>query len=134
MSSILRKVKSVPNLIKRRKSGQKLEKLCDPIYEPEPLRPRNWLFLEHCRLMTELVDYFIMLHEDEDDEKKEVWYWANDIDEENPMTYQVDSKSTVSNSLLFHQQPDSSSTVPLTITQQADFARYFKAYRPRRRL
>jgi len=65
MSSILRKVKSLPALIKKRKSIQKLEKLCDltPLpYERPPSRPRNWLFLEHCQLLERLVDCFIELH------------------------------------------------------------------------
>src|SRR5271156_1156157 len=126
MSSILRKVKSLPALIKKRKSSQKLEKLCDSIYESPPPRPRNWLFLEHCRLLENLANYFIVLHREEKEGK--VWYWVNDIDEEYPMTYQLDSMSMVSDSLLFNQQSNSSATTHLTLGQQTDFAQYFKNY------
>ena len=128
MSSILRKVKSLPALIKKKKSSQKLEKLCDSIHESQPSRPRNWLFLEHCRLLEDLVNYFIILHREEKEEK--VWYWANDIDEEYPMTYQLDSTSMVSDSLLFNQPSDSSPSTHLTIEQETDYARYFRNYRP----
>ena len=126
MSSILRKVKSLPALIKKRKSSRKLEKLCGPIYESSPPRPRNWLFLEHCRLLEDLTNYFIALYQDENEE--EVWYWANDIDEKYPMTYRLNSTSMVSDSLLFDQRIDSPSTTLLTTGQQMDLTRYFKNY------
>src|SRR5271163_3663819 len=104
MSSILRKVKSLPTLIKKRKSTQKLEKICNliPLPSERPLsRPQNWRFLEHCRLLENLVDYFIALHnENEDSNRKEVWYWANDLDEEYPMTYRPDNDAMVSDSLI----------------------------------
>jgi hypothetical protein len=132
MSSILRKVKSLPALIKKRKSSQKLEKLCDSTYKSPPPRPRNWLFLEHCRLLENLVDYFIVLHREE--EKAKVWYWANDIDEEYPMNYRLDSTSMVSDSLLFIQPTDSSSATRLSVDQQTDLTWYFKNYRSPRRL
>ena len=140
MSSILRKVKSLPALIEKRKSSQKLEKLCDstPLpYEQPPSRPRNWLFLECCQLLEYLVDYFIVLHgEDEESspEQGKIWYWENDFDEEYPMTYRPDNDSMVSDSLLSDQGFDSSFTVPLTNHQQMTLARYFKTYRPPRRL
>src|SRR5271156_5562721 len=132
MSSILRKVKSLPALIKKRKSSQNLEKLCDSIYESPPPRPRNWLFLEHCRLLENLANYFIVLHQEGKEGK--VWYWANDVDEEYPMTYQLDSTSMVSDALLFNQPSPSSSTTRLTMNQQTDYTRYFRTYRPHRRL
>ena len=133
MSSILRKVLSLPNLIKKRKSQQKIDKLCELTYEYRPPRPSNWLFLERCQLMTELVDYFIELYKEEEEEgQAEVWYWANDINEEYPMTYRLGLESTVLDSLLHCQWLDSSSTVPLTRAQQTDMARYFKTYRPPR--
>ena len=72
MSSILRKVKSLPVLMKKRESSQKLKKLCDSIYEPQPPRPRNWLFVERCRLLEDLANYFIVLQEKEE----KVWYWS----------------------------------------------------------
>jgi hypothetical protein len=140
MSSILRKVKSLPALIKRRKSIQKLEKLCDltPLpYERPPSRPRNWLFLERCQLLERLVDCFIELHgADEKDgrEQEKIWYWANDFDEEYPMTYRPDNDSMVSDSLIRDLGLDSSFTVPLTNDQQTTFTRYFRAHRPHRRL
>ena len=62
MSSILRKVKSLPVLIKKRKSSQKLEKLCNSIYKTPLPRPQNWLFVEHCQLLEDLANYFIVLH------------------------------------------------------------------------
>jgi hypothetical protein len=132
MSFILRKVKSLPALIKKRKSSQKLEKLCDSIYESPPSRPRNWLFLEHCRLLENLTDYFIALHEEEKEER--VWYWANDVDEEYPMRYHPDSMSMVSDALLFNQPMESPSKTRLTMGQQTEFTRYFKNYRSPRRL
>ena len=132
MSFILRKVKSLPALIKKRKSSQKLEKLCDATYESSPPRPRNWLFLEHCRLLENLANYFMILHREEEEAK--VWYWANDVDEEYPMTYQLDSTSMVSDALLFNQPSDSSSATRLTVDQQTDLNRYFKNYRSPRRL
>jgi hypothetical protein len=140
MSSILRKVKSLPALIKKRKSIQKLEKLCDstPLpYERPPSRPRNWLFLEHCQLLERLVDCFIELHgADEKDgrEQEKIWYWANDFDEEYPMTYRPDNDSMVSDSLIRDLGLDSSLIAPLTNDQQTAFTRYFKACRPHRRL
>jgi hypothetical protein len=132
MSSILIKVKSLPALIKKRKSSQKLEKLCDSIYKTPPPRPRNWLFVEHCQLLEDLANYFIVLHREEKEEK--VWYWANDVDEEYPVTYQLDSTSMVSDALLFHQPSEPSSTVCLTIDQQSDLTRHFKHYRAPRRV
>jgi len=132
MSFILRKVKSLPALIKKRKSSQKLEKLCDSIYESPSPRPRNWLFLERCRLLENLANYFIVLHREE--KEKKVWYWANDVDEEYPMTYELDSTSMVSDALLFNQPSESSSTTPLTVGEQTDLAQHFRAYRPHRRL
>jgi hypothetical protein len=132
MSSILRKVKSLPALIKKRKSSQKLDKLCVPTYGSAPSQPRNWLFLEHCLLLENLTDYFIALHREEKEEK--VWYWANDVDEEYPMTYQPDSTSMVSDTLLFNQPSGSSPATRLTINQQTEYARYFKSYRPPQRL
>jgi hypothetical protein len=123
MSSILRKVKSLPTLIKKRKSIQKLEKLSDstPLpYERSPSLPRNWLFLERCQLLERLVDYFITLHgQDEENSRGKVWYWANDIDEEYPMTYRLDNDSTVSDSLQWDLGLDSTPTAPLTNDQQA---------------
>jgi hypothetical protein len=134
MSSILRKVKSLPTLIKKRKSTQKLEKTCDSIPLPSerpPSRPRNWLFLKHCRQLENLVDYFIALHdENEDSNRKEVWYWANDLDEEYPMTYQPDNDSRISDSLIRDLELDSSLTIPLTNDEQMALMRYFRAYRP----
>ena len=121
MSFILHKVKSLPALIKKQKSAQKVKKLCDSTrltYEEPPARPRNWLFLERCRLMMELVDYLIALHgqdEDSNKEQKKVWYWANDVNKEYPMTYQLDADSMVSDSLLHDLGLDPSSTVPLTV-------------------
>ena len=140
MSSIIRKVKSLPALIKKRKSSQKLENLCDSIplpYERPPSRPQNWLFLERCRLMMDLVDYFIATHNETEDSaqgQKEVWYWANDFDEEYPMTYQVDDNCTVSDSLLQGLELEPTPTTPLTMNQQTTLARHFKTYRPPRRL
>ena len=140
MSSFLRTVKSLPALLKKRKSVQKLEKLCDstPLPHDEPLsRPRNWLFLERCQLLEHLTDYFIALHGEDEENSRElgrVWYWANDFGEEYPMTYQPDNDSMVSDSLLCDQGFDSSFTVPLTNHQQMTLARYFKTYRPPRRL
>ena len=132
MSSILRKVKSLPALIKKRKFSQKLEKLCDSIYESPPPQPQNWLFLEHCRLLENLADYFITLHREEKEEK--IWYWANDIDEEYPMTYQPDSMSMVSNAVLSNLPLESPSPTCLSMHQQTEFTRYFKNYRSPRRL
>ena len=128
MSSILRKVTSLPALIKKRKSSQKFEKLCNTTYESPPPRPQNWLFLEHCRLLENLANYFMILHREEEEAK--VWYWANNVDEEYPMTYQLDSTSMVSDALLFNQRSDSPSATRLTMEQQRDYARYFKNYRP----
>src|SRR5271163_4323427 len=134
MSSILRKVKSLPTLIRKRK----LEKICDLIPLPserQPSRPRNWHFLEHCHLLENLVDYCIALHDDnKDSNQKEVWYWANDFDEEYPMTYQPDNDSTVSDSLIRDLGLDSSFTIPLENNEQTALTRYFRAYRPHRRL
>jgi hypothetical protein len=88
--------------------------------------------------MTELVDYFITLHgqdEDDDDRKQgKVWYWANDIDEEYPMTYQLDGNSMVSDSLIRGLGLDPSGTIPLTIDRQTELARHFKTYQQPRRL
>ena len=140
MSSILRKVKSLPALIKRRKSSQKLEKLCASIplpYERPPSLPSNWLFLEHCHRLTELVDYFIAVHgldEDENEGQGKVWYWANDIDEEYPMTYQLDADSQVSDSLLRGLKLNPNRTIPLPTDRQKTLTRYFRAYRPPQRL
>ena len=151
MSSILRKVKSLPALLKKRKSSQKLEKLCDSIPLPfeRPLsRPRNWLFLEHCQLLERLTGYFITLHDtDEEDEQRhdtdeeseqeqeeKICYWANDFDNNYPMTYRPDNNSSVSDSLLRGLRLDSSFTVPLTNDQQTTFTQYFRAHRPHRRL
>jgi len=139
MSSFLRTVKSLPALIKKRKSVQKLDKLCDSIPLPSerpPSRPRNWIFLERCQLLESLVDYFIVIHEEEerDGQENRTWYWANDFDEEYPMTYRLDNDSTVSDSLLLGLSFDSSFTVPLTNEQQTAHTRYFRAYRPHRRL
>ena len=135
MSSILRKVKSLPTLLKKRKSSQKLAKLYDsiPLPSERPLsRPRNWLFLEHCQLLEQLTDYFIALHnkdeENEQGQEERIWYWANDFDEEYPMTYRPDNDSSVSNSLLRGLGLDSSFTVPLTNDQQTTFTRYFRAH------
>src|SRR5277367_6470348 len=139
MSSFLKTVKSLPALIKKRKSVQKLDKLCDSIPLPSkqpPSRPRNWMFLEHCQLLESLIDYFIAIHEEEerDDQENRTWYWANNFDEEYPMTYRPDNDSTVSNSLLRDLDFDSSFTVPLTNDQQISLTRYFRAYRPHRQL
>src|SRR5271170_208695 len=141
MSSILRKVKSLPALLKKRKSSQKLEKLCDsiPLPSERPLsRPRNWLFLEHCQLLERLTDYFIALHvEDEESEQRQeerIWYWANDFDNDYPMTYRPDNDSIVSDSLLQGLRLDSSFTVPMANDRQMALTRYFRAYRPHRRL
>src|SRR5277367_6099824 len=140
MSSILHKVKSSPTLIRKRKSSQKLKQICDSIPLPSeqpPSRPRNWLFLEHCRLLEHLVDYFIALHDEDEENRRgqgEIWYWANDFDEEYPMTYRPDNDSVVSDSLLRGLRLDSSLTVPLTNDQLTTFARYFRTYRPHRRL
>ena len=140
MSAILRKVKSLPSLIRKQKSSRKLEKLCDMIplpYEEPPSRPMNWLFLERCHLMMILVDYFIALHgmdDEENGEQGKVWYWANDIDEEYPMTYQPDNDSMVSDSLLVGLQIDYSFNIPLTNDRQMALGRYFKNYRPLQRL
>ena len=85
----------------------------------------------------ELVDYLIALHgqdEDDNEEQEQVWYWANDVDEEYPMTYQLDADSMVSDSLLHDLRLDPSSTVPLTVDRQLELARYFKAYQPPQRL
>ena len=138
MSSILRKVKSLPALLKRRKSSQKLEKLCNsiplPYDEPSP-RPTNWLFLERCQLLETLADYFIELHEEkkEDREQRGVWYWANDFDEVYPMTYRPNNNSTVSDSLLRGLGLISALTTPLTNDHQTTLALYFKTHqRPRR--
>ena len=132
MSFILRKVKSIPTLIRKRKSSQKLEKLCDSIHESQPPRPRNWLFLERCQLLEDLANYFIVLHQEK--KRENIWYWANDIDEDYPMTYEIDSMSMVSDSLLFGQQSDSPTTTHLTMNQQTDLTRYFKNHRRPRRL
>ena len=140
MSSVLRKVKSLPTLIKRRKSSQKLEKICASIplpYERPPSLPRNWLFLEQCRLMTELVDYFIAIHdldEDENEGQEKVWYWANDIDREYPMTYRLDVDSEVSDSLLRGLKLNPTRAIPLATDRQKTLTRYFRAYRPPQRL
>jgi hypothetical protein len=141
MSSILRKVKSLPALLKKRKSSQKLEKLCDsiPLPSERPLsRPRNWLFLEHCQLLERLTDYFIALHdrdeEDEQEQEERIWYWANDFDNDYPMTYRPDNDSIVSDSLLRGLGLDSSFTVPMANDQLTTLTRYFRAYRPHRRL
>ena len=140
MSSILRKVKSLPTLIKKQKSSQKLEKLCDstPLpYKEPPSRPRNWLFLERCHLLEALADYFIAIHGEEDEDRKgrgQVWYWGNDIDEQYPMTYQLDATSMVSDSLLHSQRLDSPSEMALTNDQQVTLTRHFRAYRPPQRL
>ena len=139
MSSLLRKVKSLPALIKRRKSIQKFEKLCNSIplsYERPPSLPRNWLFLENCQLLERLVVYFITLHgqDEEENSQGKVWYWANDIDEEYPMTYRLDDDSMVSDSLLRELGLDSTPTAPLANDQQAILAQYFKTYRPLKRL
>jgi len=139
MSSILRKVKSLPALLKKQKSTRKLEKLCDSIPLPSerpPSRPRNWLFLEHCQLLERLVDQVIALHEEDegDGQENRTWYWANDFDKEYPMTYQPDNNSRVSDSLRRDQRLDSSFEVPLTNDQQTTLTRYFRTYRPHRRL
>ena len=141
MSSILRKVKSLPALLKKRKSSQKLEKLCDsiPLPSERPLsQPRNWLFLEHCQLLERLTDYFIALHdkdeEGEQGQEERIWYWANHFDNDYPMTYRPDNDSIVSDSLLRGLRLDSSFTVPMANDQQMALTRYFRAYRPHRRL
>lgn len=140
MSFILRKVKSLPALIRKQKSNRKLEKICDSIPLPSERlssRPRNWLFLERCRLLEYLADYFIVLHDEDDEssgEQGKIWYWANDFDEEYPMTYRPDNNSTVSDSLLRDLGLDSSFIVPLANDQQTTLTRHFKAYRPHRRL
>ena len=94
------------------------------------------MFLEHCQLLESLIDYFIAIHEEEerDDQENRTWYWANDFDEEYPMTYRPDNDSTVSNPLLRNLDFDSSFTVPLTNDQQISLTRYFRAYRPHRQL
>ena len=137
--AILRKVKSLPTLIRKQKSTRKLEKICDSIPLPSerpPSRPRNWLFLEHCQLLEHLVDHFIALHKEDkgDGEENRTWYWANNFDEEYPMTYQPDNNSMVSNSLLRDQRLDSSFEVPLTNGQQTTLTRYFRTYRPPQRI
>lgn len=140
MSSILRKVKSLPTLIRKQKSSQKLEKICNSIPLPSerpPSRPRDWLFLEHCRSLEHLVNHFIALHGEDDEsirEQERIWYWANDFNEEYPMTYRPDNDSTVSDSLLHELGLDSSFTVPLANNQQTALTRYFRTYRPHRRL
>src|SRR5277367_6704621 len=119
MSSFLRKVKSLPTLIKKRKSVQKLEKLRDstPLsYKEPPSRPRNWLFLERCQRLEHLVDHVIALQgmdEENNLELGRIGYWANDFNEEYPMTYQPDNDSMVSDSLLRNQRLDSSFEEPI---------------------
>jgi hypothetical protein len=124
MTSILRKVKSLPALIKRQKSSQKLGKLCNSVplsYGQPPSQRRNWLFLEQCYLLERLADYFVTLHgENEEDNRgqRRVWYWANDFDEEYPMTYHIDDDSTISGS---DPRPTTSSTATPMNDQQSIF-------------
>ena len=141
MFAVLRKVQSVPNLIKRRKSRQKLEKLCFPPYDNRLSHSSTyWPLSERRHLLEKLVDYFIVLHESDDEEQSgemKVWYWENDIDEEYPVTCQLGPESTNSDSLSFYIrqiQLDSTPMLPLATDRLWALLQYFRAYRPPPRL
>ena len=86
--NIIRKIKSLPSLPRRRKIAQKFKEELDSYaylfdWPVESKREKN------CALLLRLVDYLLIvndLHEDERGNHK-VWYWANDLNREFPMTY-----------------------------------------------
>ena len=89
MSAILRKVKSIPFLMKRRKATENIEAFIQRREPPSFERDEDVDFFRRLRMAERLVDYMILLDEQRDGPRRhgEVWYWGNDVDQEFPMTY-----------------------------------------------
>ena len=89
MSTILRKAKSIPFLLKKKKVAEQLEAF---IRRHEFHFSDHYLdvdFLRRHRLAERLVDHVVLLHNQNDGPQRdgEAWYWGNDINREFPMTY-----------------------------------------------
>jgi hypothetical protein len=89
MSAILRKVKSIPFLMKRKQATENLETFIQKSEPPSSDRDEDLDFLKRLQLAEQLADYLIALHERHDGPHRrgKVWYWGNDVDQEFPMTY-----------------------------------------------
>jgi hypothetical protein len=89
MSALLRKVKSIPFLMKRKKATENLEAFIQRYEPPSSDHDQDLDFLRRLRLAERIVDYLILLHEQHDRPRRhgEVWYWGNDVNREFPMTY-----------------------------------------------
>jgi hypothetical protein len=89
MSTFLRKVKSIPFLMKRKKVAEDLEAFIQRYEFPSPDHYLDLDFSRRLRLAERIVDHLILLHEQHDEPRRdgEVWYWGNDVDREFPMTF-----------------------------------------------
>ena len=89
MSAILRKVKSIPFLMKRKQATENLETFIKKSEPPSSDRDEDLDFLKQLQLAEQLVNYLIVLHKQHDGphRRDKVWYWGNDVDQEFPMMY-----------------------------------------------
>ena len=89
MSTIIRKVKSIPFLLKRKKAVENLELFIQRYEPPSSAHYLEVDYLKRHQIAERLVDYILLLHEQHDEPRRigEVWYWGNDVHREFPMTY-----------------------------------------------
>jgi hypothetical protein len=89
MSVTLRKVKSIPFLMKKKKVTENLETFIQRYEPPSSDHYQDLDFLRRLRLAERIVDHLLLLHEQHDEPRRdgEVWYWGNDVNREFPMKY-----------------------------------------------
>jgi hypothetical protein len=89
MSTVLRKVKSIPFLMKKKKVAQQLEAFIQQYEPPSTDHYQDVDFLRRHWLAERLVDVMLLLHEQHDRPQRrgQIWYWGNDINRDFPMTY-----------------------------------------------
>ena len=89
MPNILRKVKSMPFLLKRKKTEKHLEAFLLRYEPPSFENDFDLDYFKRLRLAERLVENMLLLHEQHDRPRQngEIWYWGNDINREFPMTH-----------------------------------------------